>query len=284
METITLQNGVAMPMVGYGLANNTGDTATTAVKDAINVGYRLIDTAVIYDNEADVGAGIKASGVDRSELFITTKVWVQDMSFDGTMASVNRSLELLDTSYLDLVLLHQPVGDVFGAWRALISLYKAGKIKAIGVSNFSTALVKQLIELTDVAPMLVQLENHPFRNQEKAVADFKAMGLAVEAWAPFAEGMHDLFHNEQLLGIATAHQRDVGQVILRWQLQRGIITIPKTLKPTRMASNLDIFDFELTETEMSIISGMNTDETLFGVSEATTLARVEKLLGWTVPH
>jgi diketogulonate reductase-like aldo/keto reductase len=284
MEFATLSNGVKMPMIGYGMANNTGDSAVTAVRDAILAGYRAIDTAVIYDNEAEVGRGVQVSGVAREALFLTTKVWVQDMTFEKASASVERSLELLGTNYLDLVLLHQPVGDVWGAWRALEALYQAGKIKAIGVSNFAPALVAQLHALAAVPPMLIQLENHPFRNQAESVTYFQSLGMVVEAWAPFAEGMHDLFQDARLTALADKYGKDVGQIILRWQFQRGIVTIPKSLKPARMSSNLAIFDFSLNDEEMTIMTQMNTDETLFGVSEFPTVERIDKLLAWRVDH
>lgn len=284
MEYRTLSNGVVMPVLGYGMAQVQGSEAVQAVKDAIAAGYRAIDTAVIYDNEADIGQGIAESNVDRSDLFLTTKVWVQDMTYEGAKASVMRSLELLQTDYLDLVLLHHPIGDVWGAWRALEELYGAGKIRAIGVSNFSPALLAQFIALNDIAPMVNQIENHPFHQQVDKVAYFQEQGVLVEAWAPFAEGMHDVFHSPILTAIADNHGKSVGHVILRWLLQRGISTIPKSMKPARMRDNLNVFDFELTEPEMAAIATMNTGETLFGGSDDPDVAHVEKMLNWTVTH
>lgn len=273
-----------MPVLGYGVAQVQGAEATQAVKDAIANGYRMIDTAVIYDNEGDIGRAIAESDVDRRDLFLTTKVWVQDMSYEGAKASVSRSLELLGTDYLDLVLLHHPIGDIWGAWRALEEVYKAGRIRAIGVSNFSPALMTQFVALNDIAPMVNQIENHPFHQQADKVAYFQEQGILVEAWAPFAEGMHDVFHSPILTKIADHHGKEVGHVILRWLLQRGISTIPKSMKPARMASNLDVFDFELTTDEMAQIATMNTGETLFGGSDDPDVAHVQKMLNWTVTH
>ena len=284
MEFRTLANGVKMPVLGYGVAQVQGAEATQAVKDAIATGYRMIDTAVIYDNEGDIGRAIAESDVDRRDLFLTTKVWVQDMSYEGAKASVSRSLELLGTDYLDLVLLHHPIGDIWGAWRALEEAYKAGRIRAIGVSNFSPALMTQFVALNDIAPMVNQIENHPFHQQADKVAYFQEQGILVEAWAPFAEGMHDVFHSPILTKIAENHDKEVGHVILRWLLQRGISTIPKSMKPARMASNLDVFDFELTTDEMAQITTMNTGETLFGGSDDPDVAHVQKMLNWTVTH
>lgn len=284
MEFRTLANGVKMPVLGYGVAQVQGAEATQAVKDAIANGYRMIDTAVIYDNEGDIGRAIAESDVDRRDLFLTTKVWVQDMSYEGAKASVSRSLELLGTDYLDLVLLHHPIGDIWGAWRALEEAYKAGRIRAIGVSNFSPALMTQFVALNDIAPMVNQIENHPFHQQADKVAYFQEQGILVEAWAPFAEGMHDVFHSPILTKIAENHDKEVGHVILRWLLQRGISTIPKSMKPARMASNLDVFDFELTTDEMAQIATMNTGETLFGGSDDPDVAHVQKMLNWTVAH
>ena len=284
MEFRTLANGVKMPVLGYGVAQVQGAEATQAVKDAIAAGYRMIDTAVIYDNEGDIGRAIAEIDVDRRDLFLTTKVWVQDMSYEGAKASVARSLELLGTDYLDLVLLHHPIGDIWGAWRALEEDYKAGRIRAIGVSNFSPALMTQFVALNDIAPMVNQIENHPFHQQAEKVAYFQEQGILVEAWAPFAEGMHDVFHSPILTKIAENHGKEVGHVILRWLLQRGISTIPKSMKPARMASNLDVFDFELTTDEMAQIATMNTGETLFGGSDDPDVAHVQKMLNWTVTH
>ena len=273
-----------MPVLGYGVAQVQGAEATQAVKDAIANGYRMIDTAVIYDNEGDIGRAIAESDVDRRDLFLTTKVWVQDMSYEGAKASVSRSLELLGTDYLDLVLLHHPIGDIWGAWRALEEAYKAGRIRAIGVSNFSPALMTQFVALNDIAPMVNQIENHPFHQQADKVTYFQEQGILVEAWAPFAEGMHDVFHSPILTKIAENHDKEVGHVILRWLLQRGISTIPKSIKPARMASNLDVFDFDLTTDEMAQIATMNTGETLFGGSDDPDVAHVQKMLNWTVTH
>ena len=284
MEFRTLANGVKMPVLGYGVAQVQGAEATQAVKDAIANGYRMIDTAVIYDNEGDIGRAIAESDVDRRDLFLTTKVWVQDMSYEGAKASVSRSLELLGTDYLDLVLLHHPIGDIWGAWRALEEAYKAGRIRAIGVSNFSPALMTQFVALNDIAPMVNQIENHPFHQQADKVTYFQEQGILVEAWAPFAEGMHDVFHSPILTKIADHHGKEVGHVILRWLLQRGISTIPKSMKPARMASNLDVFDFELTTDEMAQIATMNTGEKLFGGSDDPDVAHVQKMLNWTVTH
>ena len=236
MKKIQLNNGVEVPALGFGTFQITDPIeAEQAVKEAIQVGYRHIDTAQSYMNEAAVGKGIQASGVDRKELFITTKIWVENVSYDGVMTSFERSLRRLNLDYVDLLLIHQPYNDVYGAWRAMEELQASGKIRAIGVSNFAVDRVVDLAEFNQVTPQINQIEINPFQQQTTNIAALKAEGVAVEAWAPFAEGKNGIFTNPVLQAIGAKYHKSVAQVILRWVVEQDIITLAKSTKPERIA-------------------------------------------------
>ncbi|WGI20131.1 aldo/keto reductase [Latilactobacillus sakei] len=264
MDMVQLNNGVQMPQLGFGVFQMT-DLAECeqAVVDAIASGYRLIDTAAAYHNEAAVGRAIKRSGVAREELFITSKLWVSDASYERAKKGIDQSLQNLGVDYLDLYLLHQPFGDVIGAWRALEEAYKAGKIRAIGVSNFYADQLKNLILSTDVKPVINQIEVNPWYQEHSEVAFAQAEEIQVEAWAPFAEGKHNIFTDERIAAIGSRYGKSNGQVILRWLLQRGIVVIPKSVHQNRMAENIDVFDFELTTAEMATMNDLDKDESQF---------------------
>ncbi|WP_125764629.1 aldo/keto reductase [Companilactobacillus hulinensis] len=264
METVKLNNGVEMPQLGFGVFQVTDlDQCEQAVVDAIASGYRLIDTAAAYQNEAAVGRAIKRSGVDRKELFITSKLWVSDANYDRAQKAIETSLNNLGVDYLDLYLLHQPYGDVSGAWRALEEAYKAGKIRAIGVSNFYADQLKNLELSNEIKPVLNQIEVNPWYQQNSEVDFNQGEDIRVEAWAPFAEGKHDIFTNEVIKEIADKYNKSNGQVILRWLLQRGITVIPKSVHKNRMEENINVFDFELTDDEMKVMNGLDKGESQF---------------------
>ncbi|XRJ97443.1 aldo/keto reductase [Latilactobacillus sakei] len=264
MDMVQLNNGVQMPQLGFGVFQMT-DLAECeqAVVDAIASGYRLIDTAAAYHNEAAVGRAIKRSGVAREELFITSKLWVSDASYERAKKGIDQSLQNLGVDYLDLYLLHQPFGDVIGAWRALEEAYKAGKIRAIGVSNFYADQLKNLILSTDVKPVINQIEVNPWYQEHSEVAFAQAEEIQVEAWAPFAEGKHNIFTDERIAAIGERYGKSNGQVILRWLLQRGIVVIPKSVHQNRMAENINVFDFELTTAEMATMNDLDKGESQF---------------------
>lgn len=264
MDMVQLNNGVQMPQLGFGVFQMT-DLAECeqAVVDAIASGYRLIDTAAAYHNEAAVGRAIKRSGVAREELFITSKLWVSDASYERAKKGIDQSLQNLGVDYLDLYLLHQPFGDVIGAWRALEEAYKAGKIRAIGVSNFYADQLKNLILSTDVKPVINQIEVNPWYQEHSEVAFAQAEEIQVEAWAPFAEGKHNIFTDERIAAIGSRYGKSNGQVILRWLLQRGIVVIPKSVHQNRMAENINVFDFELTTAEMATMNDLDKGESQF---------------------
>lgn len=258
METVKLNNGVEMPQLGFGVFQVTDlDQCERAVVDAIASGYRLIDTAAAYQNEAAVGRAIKRSGVDRKELFITSKLWVSDANYERAQKAIETSLNNLGVDYLDLYLLHQPYGDVSGAWRALEEAYKAGKIRAIGVSNFYADQLKNLELSNEIKPVLNQIEVNPWYQQNSEVDFNQGEDIRVEAWAPFAEGKHDIFTNEAIKEIADKYNKSNGQVILRWLLQRGITVIPKSVHKNRMEENINVFDFKLTDDEMKGMNGLD---------------------------
>ena len=264
MKTVKLNNGVEMPILGFGVYQIT-DAAECeqSVFEAISAGYRLIDTASAYMNEEAVGRAIKRSGIAREELFITTKLWIQDTGYEATMKAFYKSLERLDLDYLDLYLIHQPFGDVYGSWKAMEELYSEGKIKAIGISNFPPERVMDLICNFKVKPVINQIETHPFCQQienQKFLAD---NDIRVESWGPFAEGRNDIFKNEILLSIRAKHNKSVAQVILRWLIQRDIIAIPKSVRKERIEENINIFDFELTSEDMTQIASLDTKTSLF---------------------
>lgn len=258
MEYVTLNNGIKMPLEGFGVFQ-VPDPAQCkqAVLDAINSGYRLIDTAAAYMNEEAVGAAIKESGVDRSELFITTKLWVQDADYESAKKAIESSLEKLGLDYLDLYLIHQPMGDYAGAYRAMEEAYKEGKLRAIGVCNFYPARLADLCETVDVIPAVNQVELHPFFQQEDALALMKEYGVRPEAWGPFAEGNHGIFTHPVLSSIGEKYGKSAAQVALRWNVQRGVVVIPKSVHKDRMGQNMNIWDFELSEEDMNEIAKLD---------------------------
>ena len=258
MEYVTLNNGIKMPLEGFGVFQ-VPDPAQCkqAVLDAINSGYRLIDTAAAYMNEEAVGAAIKESGVDRSELFITTKLWVQDADYESAKKAIESSLEKLGLDYLDLYLIHQPMGDYAGAYRAMEEAYKEGKLRAIGVCNFYPARLADLCETVDVIPAVNQVELHPFFQQEDALALMKEYGVRPEAWGPFAEGNHGIFTHPVLSSIGEKYGKSAAQVALRWNVQRGVVVIPKSVHKNRMEQNMNIWDFELSEEDMNEIAKLD---------------------------
>lgn len=264
MKCVTLNNGVEMPQLGFGVFQ-VPDPAECerAVIDAAEVGYRLFDTAASYMNEEAVGRGLKASGVPRDELFVTTKLWIEDAGYEKTKAAFQRSLDKLQLDYLDLYLIHQPFGDVYGSWRAMEEILAEGRVRAIGVSNFAPDRLLDLILHNKVVPAVNQIETNPFCQQVQAAELMKAEGVQIESWAPFAEGKNDLFGNEVLASIAEAHGKSIAQVVLRWLIQRGVVAIPKSVRKERMAENFDIWDFELNQTEMDLIASLDTACSLF---------------------
>ncbi|WP_434432456.1 aldo/keto reductase [Lactiplantibacillus paraplantarum] len=264
MKTVKLNNGIEMPQLGFGVFQVTDlEQCEQAVVDAINSGYRLIDTAAAYQNETAVGRAIKRSGVDRKDLFITSKLWVSDANYERAQKGIDQSLSNLGLDYLDLYLLHQPYGDVAGAWRALEEAYKDGKIRAIGVSNFYGDQLKNLELSNEVKPAINQIEVNPWYQQKSEVAFAQSDDIQVEAWAPFAEGKHQIFTNKVIAEIANKYGKSNGQVILRWLLQRGIVVIPKSVHKNRMAENINVFDFELTNDEMNALNNLDKGESQF---------------------
>ncbi|WKX27936.1 aldo/keto reductase [Tatumella ptyseos] len=263
MLTTELSNGIAMPRLGFGVFQIPDlNLCEEAVISALTCGYRLLDTASAYENEAAVGRAILRSGVARKEIFLTTKLWVQDYGYESTKEAFYRSLERLQTDYLDLYLIHQPYSDIHGSWRAMEDLYREGVIKAIGVSNFSSAQLADLITFNHIAPMVNQVETHPFCQQNHAAEFMQQHHIAIEAWAPFAEGKNEIFTQPLLTTIAQRHQKTVAQVILRWLLQRNIVVIPKSVNPQRIAENFAVFDFSLTEQDMKEISTLDLGKPL----------------------
>ena len=264
MKTIKLNNGVEMPMVGFGVFQ-VPDLAVCqkAVEDAISVGYRLIDTAAAYKNEEAVGAAILASGIPRSDFFVTTKLWTQDHGYDNTLRAFDTSMKKLGLDQLDLWLIHKPYGDVYGAWRAMERLYKEGRIRAIGVTSFPDDRLLDLFLHNEVKPAVNQVETNPWCQMKETGAFLAKEGIAHEAWAPFAEGHDGLFTNPVLVKIAEKHDRTVGQVVLRWLHQRNVIVIPKSVHKSRMIENISIFDFELDASDMKAIAELDTGRSSF---------------------
>jgi 2,5-diketo-D-gluconate reductase A len=264
MQTIKLNNGVEIPMLGFGVFQITDPAeCERSVVDAIETGYTHIDTAASYMNEASVGKGIRQSGVDRKDLFITTKLWIQSNGYEGTLKAFDNSLNRLQMGYIDLYLIHQPYGDVYGEWRAMEELYQQGKIRAIGVSNFHPDRMMDLIIHNQITPAVNQIEVNPFHQRIEAQAFFDEQGVAVEAWAPFAEGRNNIFQNETLLKLGAKHGKSVAQVILCWVIQRGIIALAKTVRKDRMLENISIFDFELDAEDMTAIATLETNASAF---------------------
>ena len=263
MEYITLSNGVKMPQLGYGVYQVTQDECERCVSDALRVGYRAIDTAQSYFNEEQVGAAIEKSGIDRKDIFLTTKVWVEHYGYEAAKASVLDSMKKLRTDYLDLCLLHQPLSDYYGAWRALEELYEEGKIRAIGVSNFYPDRLVDICSFARIKPMVNQVETHPFNQQVEAKKWMDKYGVRIEAWAPFGEGRGDMFTNPVLAEIGAKYGKTTAQVILRWHLQRGVIVIPKSTHVERMEENLNVFDFTLSDEDMAKIAALDKAQSAF---------------------
>ncbi|EHN59035.1 aldo/keto reductase [Oenococcus kitaharae] len=264
MEFKTLNDGNKLPVLGFGVFQIPDPKqAAQAVVDAISSGYRLIDTAASYGNEEAVGKGIKESGVSRDELFITTKLWVSDTGYDATKKAFETSLKKLQLDYLDLYLIHQPYGDVYGSWRAMEDLKKEGKVKSIGVSNFDSDRVMDLMLYNDVTPAVNQIETSPWTQQKDAVAFLEDHNIQPEAWAPFAEGKHEIFTNPVLSEIGAKYNKSVGQVILRWLTQRGVIALAKSTHQARMAENFNSLDFKLTDDELTQIAALDKKESQF---------------------
>lgn len=262
MQTITLNNGVKMPLLGLGVFQIDPNQTERAVLDAIEIGYRHIDTAQVYGNEKEVGDAIRHSGVARDELFITTKLWISDFTYEKAKVAFARSLDLLQTDYVDLYLLHQAIGDTYGAWRALEELYEAGKIRAIGVSNFYPERLADFVSINKVPPAVNQVEINPFFQQEKAIDYMRQKGVQPEAWAPFAEGKNEIFAHPLLAKIGKVYGKSVGQVILRWEIQRGVVALAKSVRKERMQENIDVFDFDLSEEDIAQISTLDTGASL----------------------
>lgn len=264
MQYVTLNNGIEMPVLGFGVFQISDmEACERSVQDAISVGYRLIDTAASYMNEEAVGNAIKATSVPREELFITTKVWIQSDGYTGTKKAFEHSLKKLQLDYLDLYLIHQPYGDVYGTWRAMEELYKAGKIRSIGVSNFHPDRLMDLIVHNEIIPAVNQIETHPFHQQHETQAFLEENKVQIESWGPFAEGKNHLFSNELLLSIANRYNKSVAQVVLRWLTQRGVIAIPKSVRKERMEENFNIFDFVLSLEEMEAIRALDMKASSF---------------------
>ena len=264
MENVTLNNGVQMPLLGFGVYQITDQAeCEQAVYDALMAGYRLIDTAAAYKNEEAVGKAIIRSGIPRGELFITTKLWIQDAGYENTKRAFEESLKRLQMDYLDLFLIHQPFGDVYGSWRAMEDLYNDGKIRAIGVSNFLPDRLLDLILHNKITPAVNQVETHPFLQQTENAKFMKENKVQIESWAPFAEGKNNIFQNETLTLIADKYKKSVAQVILRWLTQRDIVVIPKSVHKERIIENFDIFDFEIAQEDMKKIAALDTNTSSF---------------------
>lgn len=263
MEHRILNNGVEMPVLGFGVYQVEETVCEQCVCDAIAAGYRSIDTASAYLNERAVGRAIRRSGVPREELFITTKLWVQDAGYESTKRAFAKSLERLQLDYLDLYLIHQPFGDVYGSWRAMEELYRERAVRAIGVSNFQPDRLVDLILHNEVVPAVNQVETHPFCQQTEAAAVMASEGVQIESWAPFAEGRNNLFGNGTLVSLAAKYRKSVAQVVLRWLIQRGVVVIPKSVRPERMAENIAVFDFHLAPEDMDLIATLDTRRSCF---------------------
>lgn len=276
MQYFTLNNGLKIPALGFGVFQ-VPDPAECerAVTEALNAGYRLIDTAAAYMNEQAVGAAIAKSGIPRDQLFITTKLWVQDASYEKAKDAIDRSLKNLGLDYLDLYLIHQPMGDYYGAYRAMEEAYRAGKLKAIGVCNFYPHVLTDFCETVDIVPAVNQVELHPFFAQEKALEVMKEYGVTPEAWGPFAEGQHGIFTHPVLTGIGDKYGKSAAQVALRWNIQRGVVVIPKSVHADRIRQNIDVFDFELTPEDMAKINALSLGKS--GIVDHTDPAFVKMI-------
>lgn len=278
MKTITLNNGVVMPQIGYGVYQVSPEECERCVSDALNVGYRMIDTAQAYHNEEGVGAAVKKSGIAREELFIVSKIWISNYGYEKAKASIDESLRKLDTDYIDLMLLHQPFCDRYGAYRALEAAYKEGKLRAIGVSNFYPDHFIDLASNVEIAPAVNQVETHVFDQQIEAEKYMKEFGTHVMAWAPLAEGRNGFFTNPVLEAIGKKYDKSVAQVALRWLLQRDVVVIPKSTHVERMEQNLDILDFTLDNDDMAAIARLDTGKSLFFDHHAPEVTKM--FMGW----
>ncbi len=264
VPSVTLNNGLKMPLLGFGVFQmRDAEECERAVVDALRTGYRMIDTAASYLNEEAVGRGLKRGGVPREDLFITTKLWMQDASYEGAKQAFDRSLQRLGLDYLDLYLIHQPFGDVFGAWRAMEELNRSGRARAIGLSNFAPDQLMNLMVHNTVVPAVNQIETHPFNQQIETQHFLQANQVQIESWGPFAEGKHNIFTNDVLSTIGAKHHKSVAQVIVRWLTQRGVIAIPKSVRPERIAENFDVFDFQLSPDDMAAIATLDTKTSSF---------------------
>ena len=260
---VKLNNGLQMPSLGFGTNTLTGDIGERSVYDAISVGYRLIDTATVYGNEESVGAGIKKSGIRREELFVTSKLWVDDSGYENSKKAFQTSLNKLGLGYLDLYLIHRPRGDVKGSWKAMEELYGEGKIKAIGVSNFDPDQLAELMAYAKIKPVINQIETHVFFQERILNDDLKKRDVQMEAWSPFAAGRNRIFSNEILAAIGTKYNESIAQVVLRWHFQRGLVAIPRSSQKVHMIENLNIFDFELTNSDIQSIARLDLNTTQF---------------------
>ncbi|WP_438492578.1 aldo/keto reductase [Paenibacillus sp. IHBB 3054] len=264
MQKVMLNNGVEMPILGFGVYQiQDANECEQSVYDALMAGYRLIDTAAAYQNEQAVGRAIKRSGVPREDIFITTKLWIQDAGYGSTKKAFAKSLERLQLDVLDLYLIHQPFGDVYGSWRAMEELYREGKIKAIGVSNFQMDRLTDLMVHHEVTPAVNQIETHPFCQQIESGSFMKDNNVQIESWGPFAEGRNNMFQNEVLVSLAEKYNKSVAQVILRWLTQRGVVVIPKSVHKERIVENFNIFDFEISPEDMESIASLDTKKSVF---------------------
>jgi 2,5-diketo-D-gluconate reductase A len=264
MQKVLLDNGVEMPLLGFGVFQVTdADECERGVYEAIRTGYRLIDTAASYGNEVEVGKAIKGSGVAREELFVTTKLWLQDAGYESTKKAFDKSLKRLQMDYLDLYLIHQPYGDIYGSWRAMEDLYQDGRMKAIGVSNFQPDRIMDLIIHNKTVPAVNQIETHPFCQQIETQKFLRENNVQIESWGPFAEGKNNIFQNELLISIAGKYKKSVAQVILRWLTQRMVVVIPKSVRKERITENFNIFDFELSSDDIDAIVSLDTKKSLF---------------------
>lgn len=263
IPAVKLNNGVQMPMLGFGTNTLAGDVAERCVADAISVGYRLIDTAHIYGNEEAVGAGIKKSGFNRKELFVTSKLWVDDAGYESTKKAYQTTLTKLGLEYLDMYLIHRPRGDFKGSWKAMEELHEAGKIKAIGVSNFDPDQLAELMATAKIKPVINQIETHVFFQEHNSYADLKKTSVQMEAWSPFAAGRNDIFSNPTLAAIGKKHTKSIAQVCLRWHFQRGVVAIPRSSQKAHMIENLVIFDFKLDNSDMQTIATLDLNKTQF---------------------
>lgn len=264
MEAVLLNNGVQMPLLGFGVFQiSDAEVCERSVTTALRTGYRLIDTAAAYGNEEWVGKAIKNSGVSRDELFITTKLWIQDAGYESAKRAFERSLQRLQLEYLDLYLIHQPFGDVYGSWRAMEELYREGRVRAIGVSNFHPDRLMDLMVHNQIVPAVNQIETHPFCQQVETHRFLEENHVQIESWGPFAEGKNNIFGNELLLSMADKYRKSVAQIILRWLTQRGVVAIPKSIHEERIAENFDIFGFELSSEDRDAIATLDTRKSCF---------------------